>query len=58
LAQAGSKLVLRDADLIADSRHEIVVSAATIWEIAIKHGLARKSKNVGGRPASHHGSSG
>jgi PIN domain nuclease of toxin-antitoxin system len=29
------------ADLIADPRHAIVVSAATVWEIAIKHGLAR-----------------
>jgi PIN domain nuclease of toxin-antitoxin system len=29
------------ASLIADPKHLIVVSAASVWEIAIKHGLAR-----------------
>ena len=33
------------ADLIADPRHLIVVSAASVWEIAIKYGLARGRAN-------------
>ena len=33
------------ANLIADPRHLIVVSAASVWEIAIKHGLARGRAN-------------
>jgi PIN domain nuclease of toxin-antitoxin system len=31
----------RPAALIADPNHAIVVSSASVWEIAIKHGLAR-----------------
>lgn len=29
------------ADLIVDPNHVVIVSAASVWEIAIKHGLAR-----------------
>ena len=38
---ADARLPRAAADVIADPRNAIVVSAATIWEIAIKHGLAR-----------------
>ncbi|WP_210246646.1 type II toxin-antitoxin system VapC family toxin [Rhizobium sp. RU20A] len=31
----------RILDLIADPDHDVFVSAASIWEIAIKHGLKR-----------------
>jgi PIN domain nuclease of toxin-antitoxin system len=33
------------ADLIADPTHAIVVSAASVWEIAIKHSWARGHVN-------------
>ena len=33
------------ANLIVDPRYLIVVSAASVWEIAIKHGLARGRAN-------------
>lgn len=38
---ADARLPVAAVDLIADPRHTIVVSAASIWEIAIKYGLAR-----------------
>jgi len=40
--------------LIEDPRNQIIISTATIWEIAIKRGLARGSKNdmpIGAREA-------
>jgi PIN domain nuclease of toxin-antitoxin system len=36
--------------LIADSENEITVSAASVWEIAIKHALSRRG--VGAMPVS------
>lgn len=38
-------------DLILEPRNEIFVSAATVWEIAIKHTLARGDMPVSGRQA-------
>ena len=38
-------LAAKARTLINDPDNEIVVSAATIWEIAIKHALARGSAN-------------
>jgi PIN domain nuclease of toxin-antitoxin system len=38
---ADARLPRLAADLIADPNHAIVVSAASVWEIAIKHELAR-----------------
>ena len=38
---ADARLPVAAVDLIADPRNAIVVSAASIWEIAIKHGIAR-----------------
>jgi PIN domain nuclease of toxin-antitoxin system len=43
--------------LIVDPESEIIVSAATIWEIAIKHALARGGPNdmpISGQQALHH----
>jgi PIN domain nuclease of toxin-antitoxin system len=43
-------------DLIADAQNSVQVSAASIWEIAIKHGLARGSRNdmpISGAEAAH-----
>ena len=37
------RLSARARDLIDDQGNEIVISAASIWEIAIKHALARGS---------------
>jgi len=37
--------------LILDSRNEIYVSTATIWEIAIKYGLGRGTMPISGREA-------
>jgi len=33
-------------DLIADPANEVMISAASIWEIAIKHALARRGPNA------------
>lgn len=33
-------------DLILDPAHEVCVSAVTLWEIAIKHGLGRGGPNA------------
>jgi PIN domain nuclease of toxin-antitoxin system len=38
-------------DLVADPANDIVVSAASVWEIAIKHGLGRGSMPVSGADA-------
>ncbi len=40
-----SRLSAKARDLIADPANEIVVSAASLWEIAIKHALARGAPN-------------
>jgi len=37
--------------LILDSRTEVFVSAASVWEIAIKHSLARGDMPISGRQA-------
>ncbi|OGV66059.1 MAG: twitching motility protein PilT [Lentisphaerae bacterium RIFOXYB12_FULL_65_16] len=37
--------------LILDSQNEIFVSAASVWEIAIKHSLARHDMPVSGKQA-------
>jgi PIN domain nuclease of toxin-antitoxin system len=39
------RLPARARELIEDPRNEIIISAATIWEIAMKHMLARGSPN-------------
>lgn len=33
-------------ELIADAKNEIVVSVASLWEIAIKHALRRRSEQM------------
>ncbi|MGD0429837.1 MAG: type II toxin-antitoxin system VapC family toxin [Acetobacteraceae bacterium] len=38
-----ARLSTQARDLIEDPENQIVISTATIWEIAIKHGLARGS---------------
>jgi PIN domain nuclease of toxin-antitoxin system len=38
---ASSRLSPRARDEIGDGRNEIIVSAATLWEIAIKRGLGK-----------------
>jgi PIN domain nuclease of toxin-antitoxin system len=38
-------------DLILDAENEIQVSAASIWEIAIKHGLGRGDMPISGEEA-------
>ena len=38
-------------DLIENKRNDIYFSAATVWEIAIKHRLARKDMPVSGHDA-------
>ncbi|MBL7076463.1 MAG: type II toxin-antitoxin system VapC family toxin [Kiritimatiellae bacterium] len=38
--------------MITDSRNDLYFSAATVWEISIKHGLARGNMPVSGREAS------
>ena len=45
------RLTERARALILDHANEIYFSAATIWEIAIKHGLARKDMPVSGAEA-------
>lgn len=39
------RLSAKARDLIDDPANQIVISAASIWEIAIKHALARGSPN-------------
>jgi PIN domain nuclease of toxin-antitoxin system len=39
------KLSARARELIDDTDNQIVVSAATVWEISIKHALARGGPN-------------
>jgi PIN domain nuclease of toxin-antitoxin system len=38
-------------ELILDRRTEVFVSAASVWEIAIKHSLARRQMPVSGKQA-------
>ncbi|TDM05660.1 MAG: PIN domain nuclease [Ideonella sp. MAG2] len=45
------KLPAKARALIADSRNEVWVSAVTIWEIAIKHGLGRGDMPISGGQA-------
>jgi PIN domain nuclease of toxin-antitoxin system len=40
------RLSPRGRALIADPANEVVVSAVTLWEIAIKHALARRGPNA------------
>ncbi len=40
--------------LIADPAHEVWVSAASVWEIAIKHSLGRGDMPVSGEDALHY----
>ena len=42
---ADRRLPAKAADLIADSTNEVFVSVASLWEIAIKHALARGGPN-------------
>ncbi len=46
-----SRLPARARAIILDERAEIYFSAATAWEIAIKHALARGSMPIGGAEA-------
>ncbi len=39
------------AALISEAANEIFVSAASIWEISIKHGLGRRNMPISGREA-------
>lgn len=41
-----ARLSAKARDLILDPDNEIYVSAATLWEIAIKHGLNRSGPNA------------
>lgn len=46
-AVTGHKRLSRKArDLIGDADNSIAVSAASLWEIAIKHALGRKSESA------------
>lgn len=38
-------------EMILDASNEVVVSAATVWEIAIKHALARGNMPISGAEA-------
>ncbi|MBC7793713.1 MAG: type II toxin-antitoxin system VapC family toxin [Clostridia bacterium] len=40
------KLPKKARELIADSANDVVVSVATVWEIAIKHALSRNKRNA------------
>jgi PIN domain nuclease of toxin-antitoxin system len=40
-----ARLPAKAADLIADQTNEVFVSVASLWEIAIKHALARSRPN-------------
>ncbi|TVR94102.1 MAG: type II toxin-antitoxin system VapC family toxin [Spirochaetaceae bacterium] len=40
-------------ELIVDPSNEIWVSAASVWEIAIKHALDRKTMPISGKEAVH-----
>jgi PIN domain nuclease of toxin-antitoxin system len=46
------RLPTRVRELILEARNEVYVSAASVWEIAIKHGLARADMPVSGKEAS------
>jgi len=46
------KLSKAARDLILDSSNDIYFSSATVWEIAIKHRLARKNMPISGHEAS------
>lgn len=49
-----SRLPKRAAELIADPDHTVAVSAASVWEIALKHALGRGGPNampISGREA-------
>lgn len=48
------KLPVRARELIASPKSTIWISAATIWEIAIKHGLQRGDMPVSGQQALHY----
>jgi PIN domain nuclease of toxin-antitoxin system len=39
------RLPLKARELIADTENEVFVSAASLWEVAIKHALARGAPN-------------
>ena len=41
-------------DMIRDEKNDVYFSAATVWEIAIKHRLARKDMPVSGQEASEY----
>ncbi|WP_018914675.1 type II toxin-antitoxin system VapC family toxin [Thiomonas sp. FB-6] len=45
------RLAARARDLIHSPRSSVWISAATIWEITIKHGLGRGDMPVSGRDA-------
>ena len=46
-----ARLPERGRELIADADNTITVSAASVWEIAIQHGLARGDMPVSGAQA-------
>ena len=45
------RLAIRARDLISSPRSSVWISAATIWEITIKHGLGRGDMPVSGHDA-------
>lgn len=45
------RLSSRARNLISDPENEVHVSAASVWEVAIKHALSRKRMPVGGAEA-------
>ncbi|MDQ3260632.1 MAG: type II toxin-antitoxin system VapC family toxin [Pseudomonadota bacterium] len=46
-----ARLSLQARNLILDQNNELYVSSATIWEIAIKHGLKRSDVPFSGKDA-------
>ena len=46
LAEGDSKLSATARSLIADASNEVFLSAASAWEIAVKHGLGRLNLRV------------
>jgi len=48
------RLPSKACDLILDPKNAIYISAATVWEISIKHTLKRETMPVSGAESLHH----
>ena len=52
-AESARRRIGAARELISDSSNEIWVSAASVWEISIKHSLGREAMPVSGHEALH-----